>query len=99
MLLLPCCKMERDPTAFDWDKIVSKDVWSKDMQNLGKIAEIDTDSLIILQDADRRYRIPKSCVEGFKGNGVLVDFRFNDLLLVELTSLDYGKSSKESEFN
>ena len=40
--------MERDPTAFDWDKIVSKDVWSKDTQNLGKIAEIDTDSFIIL---------------------------------------------------
>ena len=91
--------MSREPTSFHWDKIVSKNVMSKDMQGLGKIAEIDTDSLIILQDADRRYRIPKSCVEGFKGNDVLVDFRFNDLLLVELASLDYGKSSKESEFN
>ena len=92
--------MPREPTTFDWDKILSKNVWSKDMQDLGKIAGIDTDSLILLQAADRRYRIPKSCVEGFKGNDVLVDFRFNDLLLVELASLGYGKTgSEESEFN
>jgi hypothetical protein len=87
-------------TTFDWDKIVSKNVRSNDMQDLGKIAEIDTDSFIILQDADRRYRIPKSCVEGFRGNDVLVDFRFNDLLLVELASPGYDKrDSKKSEFN
>ena len=85
--------MSTPPEAFDWNKIVNKNVKSNDMKDLGKVADIDADSFIILNDADRRYRIPKSRVDGFKGNDVLVDFRFNDLLLVELASLSYVTSA------
>ncbi|HXX99067.1 MAG TPA: hypothetical protein VEL11_18405 [Candidatus Bathyarchaeia archaeon] len=49
----------------------------------------DKDSLIILRGADNHYVIPKSRVEAFIGDDMLVDFRFNDLLLVELVSLSY----------
>lgn len=84
--------MSAQPQAFDWDKIVHKNVKSNDMQYLSNVADVDNDSFTLLQDADQRYRIPKSRVKDFNGNDITVDFRFNDLLLVELASLSYLKS-------
>ena len=81
--------MSAQPQAFDWNKIVHKNVKSNDMRYLGNVTDVDNDSFILLQDADQRYRIPKSRVKDFNGNDLTVDFRFNDLLLIELASLSY----------
>lgn len=86
--------MSAQPAAFDWNKIVHKNVKSNDMRYLGNITDVDNDSFILLRDADQRYRIPKSRVKDFNGNDVTVDFRFNDLLLVELASLSYITSAE-----
>lgn len=64
------------------------------MRYLGNVTDVDNDSFMLAQNAQQRYRIPKSRVKDFNGNDVTVDFRFNDLLLVELASLSYLKSAE-----
>jgi len=78
-------------SAFDWNTILYKNVLSKDMRELGKVVAMDCDSIII--SCESRYRIPKSRIERFDGNNVLVDFIYNDLLLIELASLSYSIAS------
>jgi len=56
---------------------------------IGNVVSADKDSLKILRDSDNHYIIPKSRVLTFTGENMRVDFRFNDLLLVELASLSY----------
>lgn len=69
--------------------LTDKKVISSDLKELGKIVSVDKDSLIILR-GDNHYMIPKVRVRAMVGNSdVLVDFRLNDLLLVELASLSY----------
>ena len=80
--------------AFEWNTILYKNVRSKDMRDLGKVVAIDCDSIIISRES--RYRIPKSRIEGFDGNNVLVDFIYNDLLLIELASLSYSIASSRT---
>jgi len=70
------------------ETLTDKKVISSDLQEIGNVVSADKDSLIILR-ADNHYIIPKSRVEAFIGDDMLVDFRFNDLLLVELASLSY----------
>ena len=69
--------------------LTNKKVISSDLQEIGNVVSSDKDSLTILRGADNRYIIPKSRVEAFIGDDMLVDFRYNDLLLVELASLSY----------
>jgi sporulation protein YlmC with PRC-barrel domain len=70
------------------EALTNKKVISSDLQEIGNVVSADKDSLIIMR-ADNHYIIPKSRVEAFIGDDMLVDFRFNDLLLVELASLSY----------
>jgi sporulation protein YlmC with PRC-barrel domain len=70
------------------ETLTNKKVISSDLQEIGNVVSADKDSLIIMR-ADNHYIIPKSRVEAFIGDDMLVDFRFNDLLLVELASLSY----------
>jgi hypothetical protein len=71
------------------DTLMNKRVISSDLKEIGNVVSTDKDSLIILRGADSQYIIPKSRVAAFIGDGMLVDFRLNDLLLVELASLSY----------
>jgi hypothetical protein len=71
------------------ETLMNKKVISSDLQEIGNVVSADRDSLIILRGADNHYIIPKSRVEAFIGDDMLVDFRLNDLLLVELASLSY----------
>ena len=74
---------------FEWDRLINKKVISSDLQEIGNIVAVDDNSLIILRDAENQYRIPKSRARAFIDNDLLVDFRLNDLLLIELASLSY----------
>jgi len=69
--------------------LMNKKVISSDLKEVGRIVSINNDSLTILRGADNHYIIPKSRVDASVGNSMLVDFRLNDLLLVELASLSY----------
>ena len=70
--------MSAQSPAFDWNRIVHKNVTSDDMRYLGNVADVDNDSFILLR-TQIRYRIPKSRVKDFNGNDVTVDFRFKPL--------------------
>jgi hypothetical protein len=71
----PCC-------------LINRKVISSDLQEVGHIVA-SGGSFIISRGSDNHYKIPKSRLERFRGNDVLLDFRLNDLLLVELASLSY----------
>jgi hypothetical protein len=66
-----------------------RNVISSDLQEVGRIVSTGEESFIISRGSDNRCRIPKSRVVRFRGNDGLVNFRLNDLLLVELASLSY----------
>ena len=70
-------------------RLVNKKVISSDLQEVGHIVSTDKESFIISRGSDNQYRIPKWRIERFRRTDVVVDFRLNDLLLVELASLNY----------
>jgi hypothetical protein len=72
--------MPEDPVILNWDRIIHKNVRSKDMQDVGTIIAILGDSITILQGTKREYQVPKSHVEGFNGSEVFLDLPFNDIL-------------------
>jgi hypothetical protein len=72
------------------ETLTYKKVISSDLEQIGNVVSADKNSLIILRRADNHYVIPKSRVEAFIGDDMLVYFRFNDLLLVELPSISFS---------
>ena len=74
----------------DSNRLMNRKVLSNDLREVGRVVAIDEESFIISRIDDNGYRIPKWRVERLLGNDVVVvDFRLNDLLLVELASLGY----------
>ena len=69
-----------DPAVIDWDRIIHKNVRSKDMQGAGNVVAIDGDSVIIsTQGAQHQYKIPKSHVEGYNGAEVFLDIAVSEM--------------------
>lgn len=81
--------MEKEKLVIESDAFINKKVVSSELEEIGNIISVDNDSLKILRGADNHYIIPKSRVKAFIGDEMLVNFRLDDLLLVELTSLSY----------
>lgn len=81
--------MDPEQLLFERDRLMNRRVISSDLHEIGNIIAVDEDSLIILRNAENQYRIPKSRTRAFIDNDLLVDFRLNDLLLIELASLSY----------
>jgi sporulation protein YlmC with PRC-barrel domain len=82
------CQVSRKKMS-ELETLTNKKVISSDLQEIGNVVSSDKHSLVIMRGADNHYIIPKSRVEAFIGDDMVVDFRFNDLLLVELASLSY----------
>ena len=57
--------MTEEPVILNWDRIVHKNVRSKDMDDAGNVIAIAGDSITIFQGTKREYRVPKSHVQGF----------------------------------
>jgi hypothetical protein len=72
--------MPEDPVILNWDRIIHKNIRSKDMQDVGTIIAILGDMITILQGTKREYQVPKSRVEGFNGSEVFLDLSFNEIL-------------------
>jgi hypothetical protein len=72
--------MPEDPVILNWDRIIHKNIRSKDMQDVGTIIAILGDMITILQGTKREYQVPKSHVEGFNGSEVFLDLSFNEIL-------------------
>jgi hypothetical protein len=64
---------EEDSPVLDWDRIVHKNVRSKDGQDAGNVDAVDADSIVIITEGARKeYKLPKSEVEGFNGAEVFL---------------------------
>jgi hypothetical protein len=84
-----------DPAVIDWDRIIHKNVRTKDMEGAGNVVAIDGDSVIIsTQGGQHQYKIPKSHVEGYNGAEVYLD-----LSVGELSSLNTDNNNKSQATN
>ena len=64
---------EEESPVLDWDRIVHKNVRSRDGQDAGNVDAVDADSIVIITEGARKeYRLPKSEVDGFNGAEVFL---------------------------
>ena len=64
----------------DWDRIVHKNVRSKDRADVGNVDAVDADSVVIITEGARgEYKIPKSEVEAFDGAEVFLKSTISEL--------------------
>ena len=71
----------------NWDKIVHKNVRSKDMDGVGNVVAINEDSIsITTQGSQHIYKIPKSRIEGYNGAEVFLDLSAADMSTYDINS-------------
>ena len=69
-----------EPPVLDWDRIVHKNVRSKDRADVGNVDAVDADSVVIITEGARgEYKIPKSEVEEFDGAEVFLKSTVSEL--------------------
>ncbi len=69
-----------EPPVLDWDRIVHKNVRSKDRADVGNVDAVDADSVVIITEgAHGEYKIPKSEVEAFDGAEVFLKSTISEL--------------------
>jgi hypothetical protein len=77
----------------NWDKILHKNVRSKDMDGVGNVVAINDDDSISIttQGSQHIYKIPKSNIEGYNGAEVLLD-----LAAAEISKYDINSKSQDN---
>ena len=71
---------ENDSPVLDWDRIVHKNVRSRDGQDAGNVDAVDTNSIVIVTEGAREeYNLPKSEVDGFNGAEVFLKLTIAEL--------------------
>jgi hypothetical protein len=69
-----------DSPVLDWDRIVHKNVRSRDGQDAGNVDALDADSIVIITEGARKeYKLPKSEVDGFNGAEVFLKLSIAEL--------------------
>ena len=68
-----------EPAIVNWDRIIHKNVRSKDFVDAGNVFAVLGDEVTIMGSRNREYNIPKSLVEGFNGSEVFLNINFDDL--------------------
>jgi sporulation protein YlmC with PRC-barrel domain len=60
--------------AMQWDKVMGKKVRSIDGEDIGKVENVNTDSIEVKDGliAKRHYYIPKDSIQGFDGDDNLI---------------------------
>ena len=60
-----------------WDRLVHKNVRSKDMQDMGNVIAIDDQNITMMQGR-HEFKMPKSYVDDFNGSEVFLNITIND---------------------
>ena len=69
-----------DSPVLDCDRIVHKNVRSRDGQDAGNVDAINADSIVIITGGARKeYQVPKSQVDGFNGAEVFLKASLGEL--------------------
>jgi hypothetical protein len=69
-----------DPVIVRWERVMHKNVRSRDGIDVGNIISEAGDNFTIMQGASREYNVPKSCVEGFDGGEVFLNLSYSELM-------------------
>jgi len=68
-----------EPVVVNWDRIIHKNVRSKDYEDVGNVFAVLGDEVTIMGSRSREYKLPKSCIEGFNGSEVFLNISFYEL--------------------
>ena len=69
-----------EPPVLDWDRIIHKNVRSKDGQDAGNVDAIEGDTVVVTSEGDRKeYNLPKSQIEAYNGAEVLLKITYGEL--------------------
>ncbi len=69
-----------DPVIVRWERVMHKNVRSRDGIDVGNIISEAGENFTIMQGASREYNVPKSCVEGFDGGEVFLNLSYSELM-------------------
>jgi hypothetical protein len=68
-----------EPAILHWERVIHKNVRSKDGYDIGNIISEAGDTFMVMQGASREYKIPKSAVDGFNGSEVLLTLTYSEV--------------------
>jgi hypothetical protein len=68
-----------EPAILHWERVIHKNVRSKDGYDIGNIISEAGDTFMVMQGASREYKIPKSAVDGFNGSEVLLTMTYSEV--------------------
>ncbi len=68
-----------EPAILHWERVIHKNVRSKDGYDIGNIISEAGDTFTVMQGASREYKIPKSAVDGFNGSEVLLSTTYSEV--------------------
>ncbi|HEX2014366.1 MAG TPA: hypothetical protein VLA68_03980 [Nitrososphaera sp.] len=68
-----------EPAILHWERVIHKNVRSKDGYDIGNIISEAGDTFMVMQGASREYKMPKSAVDGFNGSEVLLTMTYQEV--------------------
>lgn len=69
-----------EPVILHWERVIHKNVRSKDGVDIGNIISESGDTFTVMQGASREYNIPKSAVDGFNGSEVFLSIPYAEVM-------------------
>ena len=69
-----------EPVIQHWERVIHKNVRSKDRVDIGNVISESGDTFTVMQGASREYNIPKSAVEAFDGSELYISLPFSEVL-------------------
>jgi hypothetical protein len=68
-----------EPVILHWERVIHKNVRSRDGYDVGNIISEAGDTMTVMQGASREYNIPKSAVGGFNGSEVQLSMTYSEV--------------------
>ena len=68
-----------EPAILHWERVIHKNVRSKDGYDIGNIISEAGDTMTVMQGSSREYNIPKSAAEGFNGSEVQLSMTYSEV--------------------
>jgi len=73
-----------EPVILHWERVIHKNVRSKDGVDIGNIISESGDTFTVMQGASREYNIPKSAVDGFNGSEVFLSIPYAEVMMYKV---------------
>ena len=68
-----------EPVVPRWDRVIHKNVRSKDRVDIGNVISESGDTFTVMQGTNIEYNIPKSTVEGFDGSELYLSITYSEV--------------------